>query len=274
MVGTRERGLVSHDDGPVRIQPANRVEQRPAIHPMEAALLSLQRMAGNAAIGDLFDSARRQAADPSVQRCGPTPCQCSPTETLQADDAGRIAARDGEQPQFNQRPVQRMVVDPVITMLSSRFSTAVLHVQTCPQGKQKKVVHDDCGDSGPADPTNFIRHLKVSIAAQTVSATWGPRGAGTPSTRTDVWECSPRPGATPLGRDVVGVKCSINHTNMKRDGMAWFTGFASTGLRIGFHDSQRVGSGIFSHGCVRVLCGSAATINANTWSGVTTINVV
>jgi hypothetical protein len=72
---------------------------------------------------------------------------------------------------------------------------------------------------------------------------------------------------------VVGLKCSINRMNMKRDGMAWFTGFASTGLRIGFHDSQRVGHGIFSHGCVRVAGGHAEIVNHNTWSGVTTINV-
>jgi hypothetical protein len=72
----------------------------------------------------------------------------------------------------------------------------------------------------------------------------------------------------------VGTKCTINHTNMQRDGMAWFTGLESQGLRIGFHDSQPVGAGFVSHGCIRVVCDVAALINHNTWSGVTTIKFV
>jgi hypothetical protein len=78
---------------------------------------------------------------------------------------------------------------------------------------------------------------------------------------------------TPQGRDLVGIKCSVNHTNLKRDGMAWFTGFESQGYRIGFHNSQPVGPRHTSHGCVRVLCGPARIINQNSASGVTTINV-
>jgi hypothetical protein len=141
----------------------------------------------------------------------------------------------------------------------------------CPQGKQKHVTHNDCSNSAAADPNNFIRHLEVDIAAQTVRADWTD-ASGTP-TRTTNYACSPNPSVTPRGTDRVGVKCSVNHTNMHKDGMAWFTGFRSTGLRIGFHDSQRVGPGIHSHGCVRVPCGAAHEINLNTASGVTTINV-
>jgi hypothetical protein len=136
----------------------------------------------------------------------------------------------------------------------------------CPQGKQDKVIRDDCGSSRPADPSDFITHLEVSLSGQTVVATWS-------SGSTSTWPCSPNPSVTPTGRDTVGVKCSINHTNLKKDGMAWFTSFRSEGLRIGFHDSQPVGTGIHSHGCVRVCCSVARTINLNTWSGRTTINV-
>jgi len=136
----------------------------------------------------------------------------------------------------------------------------------CPQGKQKKAVRDDCGESEPADPDNFITNLSVSLSAQTVDVTWS-------NGKTETWPCSPKPSVTPTAPDVVGVKCSIKHTNRKRDGMAWFTGFANQGLTIGFHDSQHVGKGIHSHGCVRVCCDKAEIINKNTWSGKTTISV-
>ena len=46
------------------------------------------------------------------------------------------------------------------------------------------------------------------------------------------------------------------------------------GRSVGFHDSQPVGSGQVSHACIRVCCNHAKTINQNTWSGKTTVNVV
>jgi len=140
----------------------------------------------------------------------------------------------------------------------------------CPQGKQAKAVRDDCGTSGPADRSNFITLLEVSISDRTVIPHWGTAASSKPA---GAWPCSPRPGVTPTGRDVVGTKCSIAHTNRHRDGMAWFTGFSSTGLRIGFHDSQPVGPGYVSHGCVRVCCGVAKIIHDNAWSGITKIAV-
>jgi Domain of unknown function (DUF4157) len=136
----------------------------------------------------------------------------------------------------------------------------------CPWRKQPRIVHNDCSNSDPQNRTNYITDLDVSVSDQTVAATWSD---GT----INRWDCSPNPSVTPRGRDVVGVKCGINHTNAHKDGMAWFTGFASHGMRFGFHDSQRVGSGIHSHGCVRVCCNEARIINKNTWSGHTTINV-
>jgi hypothetical protein len=136
----------------------------------------------------------------------------------------------------------------------------------CPQGKQRRVVRGDCATSGPADRNNFIESLSVALGAQNVRAQWS-------NGRVDHWPCSPRPGVTPIGHDVVGVKCGRQHTNLHRDGMAWFTGFAAQDLRIGFHDSQVVATGVHSHGCVRVCCAQAKTINHNTWSGRTTIDV-
>jgi len=137
---------------------------------------------------------------------------------------------------------------------------------SCPQGKRKQAVRNDCQSSGPVDQSNFIDQLTVSLSGQTVDVHWS-------GGKIESWPCSPRPSVTPKGSDVVGTKCSIKHTNRSRDGMAWFTGFSSQGLRIGFHDSQRVGTGIFSHGCVRVCCDKAEIINQNTWSGKTAINV-
>ncbi len=144
----------------------------------------------------------------------------------------------------------------------------------CPQGKQPKTINDDCGESQANDKDNFITKLHVEIGKQIVTATWK-------SGKVEQWPCSPNPRATPKVTTKVGVKCSINHTNgpgkngkPRKDGMAWFTGFKSEGKRIGFHDSQRVGAGVFSHGCVRVCCDVAKKINENTSSGVTDIEVV
>jgi hypothetical protein len=55
--------------------------------------------------------------------------------------------------------------------------------------------------------------------------------------------------------------------------MAWFTGFHNA-LEFGFHNSQRVGKGIASIGCVRVTpCACAKEIHDNTSSGTTTVCV-
>jgi hypothetical protein len=141
----------------------------------------------------------------------------------------------------------------------------------CPQGKQDKVVADDCASSAAADPANFISHLEVSIAGRKVTPTWKGTSGGGP------WECSPNPKhtpPTPRGKmDYVGTKCTVNHTNKKKDGMAWFTGIARWGRQYGFHNSQPVGSRFVSHGCVRVRCGPAEIINRNTSTGVTTVRI-
>ena len=150
---------------------------------------------------------------------------------------------------------------------------SVCDAGNCPQGKQAKAVTGDCGTSGPVDTDKWIKHLEVSISDHTVIATWADGSK-------EKFPCSPRMGKTPTGPDTVGDKCGINHTNQRKkkdqkmvDGMAWFTAFDSTGHRIGFHDSQPVGSAFVSHGCVRVCCDVAKLINKNTWSGKTTINV-
>lgn len=137
----------------------------------------------------------------------------------------------------------------------------------CPQGKQPKAIVNDCGPSQPVDKSKFIKHLKVDVGGHKVTATWTDGSK-------DVWDCSANPGVTPKGDDKVGVKCTVDHTNHKRDGMAWFTGFAKEFLRIGFHDSQPVGTAFTSHGCVRVRCAEAKIINQNTGTGVTTIKVI
>jgi len=156
--------------------------------------------------------------------------------------------------------------------LAGNRAAAYAVQRSCPQGKQRRVVHDDCAPGGPANPRNFIRLLTVSLSARRVTAEWGPRTGR--AIRRQSWTCTPNPAHTPTDADVVGTKCTVNHTNMQRDGMAWFTGFQSQGLRIGFHDSQPVGAGFVSHGCIRVVCDVAALINRNTWSGVTRIEFV
>jgi hypothetical protein len=114
----------------------------------------------------------------------------------------------------------------------------------------------------------------VHRAGHTVDATWDD---GT----INKWDCSPStksgPGGqmpTPLVKnDLVGKKCGKCHTNHNRDGMAWFTGFKSHNLQIGFHDSQQVAKSKESHGCVRVPCAIARTIHDHSASDKTTITV-
>jgi hypothetical protein len=149
----------------------------------------------------------------------------------------------------------------------------------CPQGKSKTGEHHgDCTSGGPPiNQSKWIKHLEVSVSAYTVDVTWSDGSK-------EQWPCTPRPSSkkhkgTPLGPDKIGKKCGVNHTNLitpKRkipDGMAWFTGLAKQGLRVGFHDSQPIGKSYQSHGCIRVHCNHAKIINQNTWSGQTTVNV-
>lgn len=55
-------------------------------HPAEVALLSLQHMAGNAAVGQLLEHAAGRP--PVVQRCGTGPCGCSEEERAAHEGAG------------------------------------------------------------------------------------------------------------------------------------------------------------------------------------------
>ena len=137
-----------------------------------------------------------------------------------------------------------------------------------------------CQVGTPPDQNNFLRHLEVSRAGHTVDVAWGPDKRKLPATKTDQWPCSPSTKSgphgkipTPLGPDKVGLKCDSCHTNKNGDGMAWFTGLAKQYLAVGFHNSQHVGSGFESHGCIRVSCEHAKRINQETWSGHTTIKV-
>jgi hypothetical protein len=132
--------------------------------------------------------------------------------------------------------------------------------------------NETCPTSGAADSTHFIRHLDVNLTTQKVVA---EMGSAKRVTGIEEFLSSPNPGITPPGMHTVGQKCGPCHTNNKcGDGMAWFTGFEN-GLEFGFHDSQKVATGIFSHGCVRVTSGDDRDrwIHDNTASGVTTVCV-
>lgn len=139
--------------------------------------------------------------------------------------------------------------------------------ETCPQGKQKKVIRDNPKMAPPLNTKNYITELYVKLSTQNVRLTWLD---GTKQN----FLCSPNPRLTPKGNDIVGYKCGAKHTNYSRDGMAWFTAFKSRGMAYGFHNSQRVGIGVVSHGCVRVECATAKLINQNAWSGKTKIKIV
>ncbi len=85
---TRVRGAVSDPAAPSRVASGS------ALNPMHAALLDLQRSAGNHAVAQhLATLGQRGRARPvllRVQRCGPTPCDCS------EDERADYAVRHGD----------------------------------------------------------------------------------------------------------------------------------------------------------------------------------
>ncbi|HWK88916.1 MAG TPA: DUF4157 domain-containing protein, partial [Longimicrobium sp.] len=143
----------------------------------------------------------------------------------------------------------------------------------CSPSLADKVTRDKCGNSKAANASRWIKHLLVRRAGHQVVATWSDASTST-------WACSPstksgKDGkiATPVGKTTVAHKCGKCHTNYSRAGMGYFTAFMSK-TTVGFHNSQKVGGGYESHGCVRVSCGVAKIINENTSSGKTGIEVV
>jgi hypothetical protein len=145
----------------------------------------------------------------------------------------------------------------------------------CAKPSNEFAVHPDCGNetcgtSAALDTKLFIRHIDVNRKTQATTAIWGD---STKATHVSSFTTSPNPKKTPPGPFTIGEKCTACHTNRKGAGMGWFTGFHN-GLEFGFHNSQSVGKGVFSHGCVRVApCSCAKEIHDNTSSGTTTVCV-
>ncbi|KYF90504.1 hypothetical protein BE18_11500 [Sorangium cellulosum] len=143
----------------------------------------------------------------------------------------------------------------------------------CSASRQSEVVHPACGNetcagSSAANGSNFIRHIDVNKTTQQMTLLWGTRAATARAEGRIL--VSPNVSRTPSGSFSIGQKCGACHTNRCAEGMGWFAGFS--GLTYGFHDSQRVGRGVQSHGCVRVLgCNDARRIHDNTSSGVTSV---
>lgn len=129
--------------------------------------------------------------------------------------------------------------------------------------------NETCGSSPMPTASSFIRHLDVNLTTQMVVAEMGSKKAATGLV--GPFLSSPNPSKTPLGMHTIDQKCTPCHTNMKAEGMGWFTGFV--GLEYGFHNSQKVAKGTKSHGCVRTPCSRAEWIHDNAWSGVTTVCV-
>ncbi len=147
--------------------------------------------------------------------------------------------------------------------------TSKIVQRSCPQGKTretgKPITNNDCSHSREANPENFITHLYLVPSGSnqaTVVALW----SGGSSNK---WAATIRDSRTPQSLqtpDRVGTKCTEAHTNTAGDHMAYFTGLQREGKNIGFHNSQPVGAGHRSHGCIRVHCSTAKIINENTRS--------
>jgi uncharacterized protein DUF4157 len=133
--------------------------------------------------------------------------------------------------------------------------------------------NESCATSGAAG-SFFIRHLDVDLRTQMVTAEWGDAHR---TTHVSMFLSSPNPSppphGTPPGSHRIGLKCGRCHTNADGHGMAWLAAFHN-GIEYGFHNSQRVGSGVHSLGCVRVPgCACAREVHDNTASGTTSVCV-
>jgi len=151
----------------------------------------------------------------------------------------------------------------------SSCETPISEGRTC---RASEVTRDGCGERAEIDPDKKISHIRVVLTDRKVTLFWDGRPNTAEGTSEEV-DCTPNESTTPKGWDKVGIKCGINHTSYERFNMAWFTAFKSTGMRIGFHDSQPLGAAFHSHGCVRVSCENAEKINKNTRSDWTSIIV-
>jgi hypothetical protein len=140
--------------------------------------------------------------------------------------------------------------------------------------RASSVTRDGCGERDAEDDSNKISHIRVQLDRRKVHLFWNGSPDTDQGTKEEI-DCTPwdDPQGTPRGRDVVGNKCGVNHTSYQRYNMAWFTAFKNTGMVVGFHDSQPLGSAYHSHGCVRVSCENAEKINKNTKSNWTSIRV-
>lgn len=143
----------------------------------------------------------------------------------------------------------------------------------CIGARNSYVFHPDCGNencstSPPSNRRNYIRHILVDRSSYSATITWqGRRLAGRRSI-----SITPNLTSPPRGTYRIGLKCTKFHTNRCGSGMGYFTGFYR-GLVIGFHNSQTLGHGIQSHGCVRCDCANAQMIRDHTWSGRTQVEV-
>jgi Domain of unknown function (DUF4157) len=135
-----------------------------------------------------------------------------------------------------------------------------------PKARNPCCGNEKCPGSPAVNPKFFIRHLDVNLKTQMVTAEWGD---ATTTKSVSQFLSSPNPGKTPTGMHQVGVKCGPCHTNCDGSGMGWFTGFPD--LQFGFHNSQTVAVGTKSHGCVRIPCGCAKEVQANTSTGTTSV---
>ncbi|MDY7091995.1 MAG: DUF4157 domain-containing protein [Acidobacteriota bacterium] len=138
--------------------------------------------------------------------------------------------------------------------------------------KSKKVKRDGCSMKAASGSDN-ISHIRVRLSARQVDIFKNGKPNTTCGSK-ESFECTPNQSATPQGKDVVGKKCGEKHTSWKRYNMAWFTAFKSSGMEFGFHNSQPVGKGLKSHGCVRVRCDKAKKIHDGSASNWTSIEVV
>ncbi|HPI55509.1 MAG TPA: L,D-transpeptidase [Chitinophagaceae bacterium] len=220
-----------------------------------AAKKAVAKKSVNSAKSELQNDDKKEIAKPAPSKKETPPVKRAKKVVLSDDDIDIV-----EFDKLNNDHI------PFEKLKRSRGSVA-LAISACPQGKQPKVIRDNPKMAPPINTANYIIQLHVTLSNQNVQITWLDG-------KTENWLCSPNPKLTPKLKDVVGFKCGAKHTNYKKDGMAWFTAFKSKGMAYGFHNSQRVGLGIVSHGCVRVSCEHAKIINQNSWSGKTKIKIV
>ncbi|MFJ5551218.1 L,D-transpeptidase [Streptomyces sp. NPDC093225] len=257
-------------------------------------LIGLQRSAGNRAVATMLARGGRDRL--TVQRCGPTRCDCSPEDQTAAESStvvsrsaeGIIAAAEeaaGTAAAVGEVDEESFAHDgdtppggPILPVPESPDELTSPESLLADDGSERRpgvsliVARDRAHESAPTSRRRWIVRIAIDLAGQTISYEWsdgapGGRssissGRGRPCTANDPCANQNNRNCTPTGTFHPDFLGGSEYTNSEGDAMAWYVDLG-TGRGVGIHDSQPVLGRPASHGCVRVPMSMARIINQN-----------